>query len=346
MEQIGQHTRHEIASQPEVWGEALMYLEEHAAALQQLFTAGTYDSLLFTGCGSTYYLAIAAAALAQDLCGLPARGVPASELWLDRSATARIGHRPLLIAVSRSGATTETLRACVAWRAAGGDLLTLSCYPDQPLATLGNLNLILTSGQEQSIAQTRAFSTLYLTTVFAAACWGGRADLLAALRGLPSAGQQVLAESQPLVEALGGNLGIDRIYVLGSGIRYGLACELSLKLKEMSLSHSEPFHFLEFRHGPKSMVTPDALVVGLCSEVNRAHEEAVLREMRAQGGRILTIAEHDAEVSFRSGLPEPVRAILYLLPLQQLAFARSIARGLDPDRPLHLDAVVRLDGNV
>jgi glucosamine--fructose-6-phosphate aminotransferase (isomerizing) len=342
METPGTHTRHEIASQPEAWAAALADLAGQADALGGLFAAGGYDSLLFTGCGSTYYLAIAAAAAAQELCGLPARGVPASELWLDTASAGRVGRRSLLVAVSRSGATTETIRACEAWRAAGGDLLTLSCYPDQPLAAMGTLNLLLTSGQERSIAQTRAFTTLYLAAVFAAARWAGRDDLLAALQGLPAAGRRALAAGEAPARAVGADLGIDRIYVLGSGLRYGLACELSLKLKEMSLSHSEPFHFLEFRHGPKSMVTPETLLIGLLSEANRAHEQAVLDEMRAQGGRILAVAEEDADIALGSGLPEIARAVLYLPPLQRLAFERALARGLDPDRPTNLDAVVRL----
>jgi len=345
MPTIGAHTRHEIASQPGAWAATLATLEDHAAALSDLFATGGYDSLLFTGCGSTYYLALAAAAVGQELCALPARGLPASELWLDLPNAARVGRKPLLVAVSRSGATSETLRACAAFQAAGGDLLTLSCYPDQPLATLGRLNLVLLAGQEQSIAQTRAFSTLYLAAVFAAARWAGRSDLLAALHALPAAGRRVLDGSRALAATLGADPSIERLFVLGAGQRYGLACELSLKLKEMSLSHSEPFHVLEFRHGPKSMVTPGTLVVALLSDANRAHEVAVLDELRAQGGRILAIAEDDADMSLGSGLPEIVRSILYLPPGQQLAFERALARGLDPDHPLHLDAVVRLDAS-
>ena len=107
METTGTHTRHEIESQPEAWAAAYAHLEGQSAALDGLVAAGGYDSLLFTGCGSTYYLAIAAAAVAQQVCGLPARGLPASELWLDLPA-ARVGRKPLLVAVSRSGATTET----------------------------------------------------------------------------------------------------------------------------------------------------------------------------------------------------------------------------------------------
>jgi glucosamine--fructose-6-phosphate aminotransferase (isomerizing) len=339
----GLHTRQEIDSQPAAWAATLAELRGQGDALAELYATGGYDSLLFTGCGSTYYLAVAAAALAQELCGIPARGVPASELWLDVATTARVGRRPLLIAISRSGETTETLRACEAFQGAGGDVLTLSCYPGRPLVSVGKLNLVLPAGQEQSIAQTRAFSTLYVAAAFAIARWSGRDDLLATLEALPAAGRRVLDGTRELARAIGGDSGIDRFYVLGSGLRHGLACEISLKLKEMSLSHSEPFHFLEFRHGPKSMVTPGTLVIGLLSDAHGTHERAVLDDMRAQGGRVLAIAERDADVALASGIPEAARAVLYLPAGQQIAFERAVAQGLDPDRPLHLDAVVRLD---
>jgi glucosamine--fructose-6-phosphate aminotransferase (isomerizing) len=110
----------------------------------------------------------------------------------------------------------------------------------------------------------------------------------------------------------------------------------------MSLSHSEPFHVLEFRHGPKSMLTPGALVVGLISEAQAEQERAVLDEVRAQGARLLVIAEADADVAFGSGLPEAVRGALYLPAGQMLAFERSVSRGLNPDRPENLDPVVKL----
>ena len=84
---------------------------------------------------------------------------------------------------------------------------------------------------------------------------------------------------------MGRDASLDRFYWLGSGPRQGLACELSLKMKEMSLTHSEPFHFMEFRHGPKSMVTPQTLVVGLRSTRNGPAESAVLEDVKALGGR-------------------------------------------------------------
>src|SRR5215212_11015330 len=147
------HTWREIQSQPEAWAAALDLLRAHADELRALGQSGSYDSVIFTGCGSPYYLALAAAATFQELTGRPARGIPASEIWLNPRAALPDGGRSLLVTLSRSGETTETLRAVETFRAEGrGDVLTLSCYPSRPLTTLGDLNLVLPSGQEQSMA--------------------------------------------------------------------------------------------------------------------------------------------------------------------------------------------------
>jgi glucosamine--fructose-6-phosphate aminotransferase (isomerizing) len=126
-----------------------------------------------------------------------------------------------------------------------------------------------------------------------------------------------------------------------------LACEANLKMKEMSLTHSEPFHFLEFRHGPKSMVGLTAMVVGLLSDAQRAYEGAVLREMRQLGAKTLVLGERsddreEVDIALESHVPEEVRNVLYLPLLQLMAYHRAIAKGLDPDRPHNLDAVVSL----
>ncbi|MDI6770655.1 MAG: SIS domain-containing protein [Anaerolineales bacterium] len=338
----GQYTRTEIFSQPEAWSAALEVLTENRRAALDLQPARRYSQIIYTGCGSTYYLALAAAALTQELTGLPARAFPASELWLSPRSS-YVDGKTLLVAVSRSGETTETLRACEAFLAGKrGELVTLFCYGGMPLAKMGALNIVLPSGQEQSVAQTRAFSTLYLGTAALACLWAGREDLFASLSKLPEAGRRLLKNYALLAAELGRDASIDRFYWLGSGPRYGQAGELSLKMKEMSLSHSEPFHFMEFRHGPKSMVTPSALVVGLRSSVNAAQESAVLADVKALGGRVLTVGEEQADVQFESGVGEAIRNVLYLPVGQLIAFERSLSKGLNPDQPNNLDSVVKL----
>ncbi len=338
----GEFTRQEILSQPEAWAATLGVLDSHRQDAAGLLSSGRFDQVLFTGAGSTYYLSLAAAALTQELCGLPARAFPASELWLHPRSSYASG-RTLLVAVSRSGETSETLHACQAFLSEGrGELLTLSCYPDSTLARLGTLSLTFPSAQERSVAQTRAFSCLYLATLGLALLWSGRNDVYHSLDRLPRSCERLLQTYGPLASELGTNLNLDRFYFLGSGPRYGLACELSLKMKEMSLSHSEPFHFLEFRHGPKSRVTPSALVVGLRSSTNTEPEEAVLQEVEALGARVLSLGESATTIPFQSALDETASSPLFLPILQLMALERALARGLDPDQPRHLSAVVRL----
>jgi len=335
-------TYREIMSQPEAWAAALDVLNAQKQAVLDLVKNGHFDTVVFTGCGSTYYLSLAAAPLFQQLTGMPTRGLPASEIWL-YPGTLLKSQRILLVAVSRSGETTETLRACEAFKAGGyGKIVTLSCYPEMPLASMGDVNLVLTSGQEDSVAQTRAFSTLYVGATWLAAACAGRADLLDGMGKLPTACRSLLDRYESKAEELGKDASIDRIYYLGSGARYGLATELNLKMKEMSLSHAESFHFMEFRHGPMSMVNRDTLLVGLVSDGNRERELAVIDEMRPRGAKILTIAEKGAEVELFSNIPEEIRNPLYLPVGQLVAFNRAISRGQTPDHPHNLVTVVKL----
>lgn len=337
------HTHTEILSQPEAWSAALAVLNEQAAALRDFYRQGTFDSVLFTACGSPYYLGLAAAALLNELRSAPARSLPGSESWLNPALAYRPTEKTLFITLSRSGETSETIRACETFRANGqGAVLTLTCNPGTALTTLGDLNLVLPSGQEESLAQTRAFSTLFLATTFLAALWSDRHDVLAELNQLPHLCQSLISNYQSLARQTGHDSTLDRFYFLGSGTRHGLACELSLKMKEMSLSHSEPFHVLEFRHGPKSMATVGALVVGLVSEANYDREMAVLNEVRDQGARVIAIGEAGTDIAFNSGLSQITRNVLYLPFGQLLAYERAVFKDLNPDKPANLDAFVVL----
>ncbi len=330
-------TYDEIKSQTAAWAEALDLVS--AAALPR---AEDYGQVIFTGCGSTYYLSLAAAALYQELSGRTARAAPGGELWLNPQ-TFLSQEKTLLVAVSRSGTTTETLRAVEQFRARGrGDVVAISNY-DEALPRMADTPIIIERGQEESVAQTRSFASLYVAAAALCARMAGRNDLLSDMRGLPAAGEALMANYEAPAQEIGENLELDRFYFLGSGIRYGLACEVNLKMKEMTLTHSEPFHFLEFRHGPMSMVNEHALVVGMLSDTNRLREAKVLDEMEALGGTVLGLGESDAQVAFRSNIPESARGVLYLPVLQLLAFYRSLAKGLNPDRPTNLTAVVKLD---
>lgn len=340
----GYHTRRELLSQPDVWAAAVEQVAGRAGEIGSFLARGEYTHVVFTGCGSPYYLSLSAALVFQELTGVPTVARPASEVWLSPGDLPRLGGRGLLVVASRSGETSEAVRACDTFRRQGlGDVFYIGCYEGRSLEAFSDFRLILPEAQEESTAQTRALSTMYLATTGLALIAAGRAPELDALRSLSPAGRRILDEHGDLALSIGGDLDLDRFYFLGSRALYGLASELSLKMKEMTLSHSEPFHTLEFRHGPRSMATEGACVVALFSEGRRALEQAVLAEMADQGAQLLTLDEHDADVAFASGLPAPLRDVLYLPVGQLVALERSLAKGLNPDAPDNLVAYVTLE---
>jgi glucosamine--fructose-6-phosphate aminotransferase (isomerizing) len=331
------HTYTEIKSQTEAWAQAL-----DVARSANLPAAENYEQVIFTGCGSTYYLSLAAAALYQELTGRIARAIPGGELLLN-SQTILTRSKNLLVAISRSGTTTETVKAVEKFRSEKrGDVIVISNY-DEVLSRSADVNIVIPKGQEKSVAQTRSFASMFVAMSAFCARMAGRNDLLDVMNRLPEIGNRLMDKYESYAKEIGENLNFDRFYFLGSGIRYGLACEVNLKMKEMTLTHSEPFHFLEFRHGPMSMVNQNAVVVGMLSDVNRVHEAMVLSEMKMLGGTVASLGETDAEVEFHSEIPESVRGVLYLPVLQLMAYYRSLAKGLNPDSPTNLTAVVKLN---
>ncbi|MGQ9585960.1 MAG: SIS domain-containing protein [Anaerolineae bacterium] len=345
-------TQKEILSQPDVWAATLPDLEGHRQAILDGLSCAPGQEILFVGCGSTHYVALSLASAAQEVRGLRARGAPASEAYLFPRQVLADAANTYLVAVSRSGATTETLRAIETYRQAGGaGVLGITCYEDSPLVRACDFCLVTRQAHEKSVAQTRSLTTMLLAGLFGIGVAAGDPDLLGQLRRLPPAGRTVFNEHLQAAESLGECLDLSQVFFLGSGSLYGVASEAMLKLKEMSLTVSQAFHSLEFRHGPISMVDQDTLVVGLLSQAAFAEELAVLHETKALGATVLALvpAEQaaachglDRVIPLPEGFSDQARLPLYLLPLQWLALTRALAKGLNPDRPRHLEPVVYL----
>jgi glucosamine--fructose-6-phosphate aminotransferase (isomerizing) len=346
----GQHTYSEIMSQPQVWAEVLAETQSRAQEIAQRWQDVDAKQVLFTGCGSTHYLSHTAAALLQGLTGVQAQGVPASEIVFFPDATVAAPEDTLLVTVSRSGTTTETAAAIDRFRQLGGKAVWgITCYPETPVGQETDFVLLAEAAHEQSVAQTRSFSSMLLITQALAAIAGG--EDVDAMRTLPDAAHRLLSEYGELAQRLGEKQALTRFFFLGSGPIYGIACEVMLKMKEMSISHSEAYYFMEFRHGPKSLVDEHSLVTAMLSPRTQSHEMAVTEECVQMGGHALAVAAQHADsgeadaIEFGVDGPDWSLPALYLPVLQLLAYYRAISRGLDPDNPRNLTAVVELDRN-
>jgi glucosamine--fructose-6-phosphate aminotransferase (isomerizing) len=337
-------TYQEIITQPKAWQGALLAVSNGKEAIKEIWNTIDFTDVIFTGCGSTYYLSLAVASIFQQMTGCIARAIPGGDLFMYPNTAFPQRGDTLLVAISRSGTTTETIAAVKNFREQErGRVIVITNNKDTPLTAMGDFAVVIPEGQEQSVAQTRSFASMYVASTSLALEVAGREDLLEAMSGLIACGEGLIQSYEPLAREIGENMNLDRFYFLGSGPRYGIACEASLKMKEMTLTHCEPFHFMEFRHGPMSMVKETAMVIGLLSQVNRYYESPVLEEMAQLGAKVLSLGEAETDISFESNIPESVRNVLFLPPLQLIAYYRSLAKGLNPDKPKNLSAVVQLD---
>jgi glucosamine--fructose-6-phosphate aminotransferase (isomerizing) len=331
MSQQMSHTEREILSQPDVWQQTLDDLDPRSL---RPAVGGDITDIVVTGCGSTHYLAMTASALLRD-AGRRALALPASELLPEAQPRLVDPKRTLLLAISRSGTTTETLQAVEHFRRVGGGrVAAITCYPESALAQAADVVWAAPAAAEQSVAQTRSFTSMQLIASALAGAVQG-ADL-GALDALPLMASEAFLLWRDAVAELARNASLGSFYFLGSGALFGIASEGMLKLKEMSLTASEAYHALEFRHGPMSMCDETAAVIALISRERFELEQAVLDDIAPFGAQLVKVG-----VSVES--PSWAIPALYLLPLQLLALERALAKGLDPDHPRHLTAVIHLD---
>ena len=285
----GYVTLQEILSQPAAWKAVLEEAAQQSATLKAHWKPKEIQEVIFTGCGSTYYLSRSAAEIFKGETGMMVSAYPASDLCLFPDLILSKDVSRTLVTISRSGETSETLRAADQFRLRNhGPVFAISCYEASSLVKKASVSLIAKEARETSVAQTRSFSSMLAAANSLTALLAGR-PLSSRFLQLPDLGEDLISTYHDLSRQLGSDKSFERFFFLGSGPFYGLACEAMLKMKEMSLSYSEAYHFLEFRHGPMSMVNERTLIVGLLSENAFEHELRLLSEMRELGAKVFAI---------------------------------------------------------
>lgn len=345
----GSLTRNEILSQPEVWGRALRRLDESGWA-QFPDTCPRGPGLLI-GAGTSLYLARILAHVGRAVSGEALFAVPPSDI-LVAGEDYTAGKKPWSMGISRSGTTTETVRALGLLRDwFSEDTYALTCHSEAEMAKHATATLAVDEAAEASVVMTRSFTTMLLAMSRWIFRLHSKKELLAAQEKLEEVGgglmDRLAADAAEAVKRFTPG----HIVTFGQGAYYGLACEVALKVKEMAILPSEPFHTLEYRHGPKSIAGEETLIIALMSDRGRELEAAVLKEMRALGARVWAIAESaqgltedhaDLVTELGTGLPEFARLPLVLPALHLYGLELALSRGQDPDNPKNLTQVVTL----
>lgn len=289
------HAENELNSQPECWIRAAEQAGRHRGALPE-----PGERVAVVGCGTSYFMAQAVAALREGAGQGETDAFPASEFPPGRPYDR-------ILALTRSGTTTEVLELLD--ESAGRTRTTaVTADPDTPVASAADDLVVLDFADERSVVQTR-FATTALT-------------LLRAHLGLHT--DAVVADARtalaaPLPEGL---VECTQFTFLGRGWTVGLAHEAGLKMREASLSWTESYPAMEYRHGPISVTTE-----GTATWMLGPAPAGLAEQVRATGGRWI-----------EGGL-DPLAE---LVRVQRLAVAVAAARGLDPDRPRHLTRSVIL----
>lgn len=346
------YTREEIFSQPESWARALRQAERLRSELTELFAADPSRPVLFAGCGSSYYLSASLAWLYRAVIGRHAGATVASEVLFFPQALPAPAERLLAVLISRTGHTTETVRAAETLaRRPGVTTLAVTCEPRSPLESAATRALVLDDPPERSTVMTRQFGALLLLLLCTFGYVAGDAALDAGLARLPELCRSLLEQHVAAIEAFVAAAPVERGVFLGQGPAYALACEGALKLNEMALTPSNAYPSLEYRHGPISTTGPGLAAVMLITDAAAQEEAALAGELRSLGARTLVVCDRatpelagaaDCLIELKTGLPDLLRVPLYLPVLHLVGFFQAARRGVNPDSPPHLSRYVTL----
>jgi glutamine---fructose-6-phosphate transaminase (isomerizing) len=347
------HTWNEILSQAGVWKSVLEEIRE-SPQIAEIGEINGKREFLFVGCGTSFYLAEAAAISWTLLTGKPARAIPASEVLLFTSLIRAEGDKLNAVVISRSGRTSEAVRAAGVLRQ---ELRIRTygitcCAQTSELEQACDCTIKLGAADEQSMVMTRSFTSMLLCLQVLAAYCAGNPQFVESLRSVAEEfAPRIPAIAEQLERFVARNSFADYVF-LGQGPFHGIAREAALKVMEMSCSYSQFFHSLEFRHGPKAIVSPATCLTFLLSESAREAETEVLEEMKELGGVTVAICNRADEAIRRGsdlvielGLNAPELALLgpSIVPCQFLAYFTAMLKSLNPDQPKNLSRVVLLD---
>ncbi|WP_180954004.1 SIS domain-containing protein [Bacillus sp. M6-12] len=338
------HTWNEITNQDEALQKTLSVMRNFV-----LDNSKSTDVHVFTGCGTSFYLAHSAAKYFQKVTGKTAAAVPASEIFMDENSVFSKDNTYQLIAISRSGTTSEVVKALDYVKEAGNiETLALTCNEASETAKLADKSIVLDFISEKSVVMTQSFTNMLYSLQLYAAIVAESEDVKFALGNVPELSSHMLEDKDKL-KSLAGDSKYTRYVFLGASVFNGIAKEATLKLKEMTQTECESYSNLEFRHGPISIVDTSTVAVLLSSDASEVFDGSLVTDIQEKGGKVVVFAKEgssvtgDITVSIPTKLGSDEVMAAYMPHLQLLAYFKAVSLGLNPDEPRNLTQVVKLN---
>lgn len=308
------------------------------------------------GCGSAYYVGELGALMIEELARIPAHAEAASEF---RYRNPIIEPDTLYVAVSQSGETADTAFAVREVRRKGGQVIGLVNVVGSTIARECDGGIYLHAGPEISVASTKALTHMGVGFALLALLLGRVRDLsvsdgqriIAGLERLPQDIERVLADEEHIARLARELSGAESLFFIGRVRGFPVAREGAQKFKEVSYRHAEAYQSSELKHGPLALIEPDRPTVAIIpddelTERNIAAAEQVL----AREGRVIAVTHSGVELGWvaerRVDVPRNEREldpILFMIPMQLLAYHAALALGLDIDKPRNLAKSVTVE---
>ncbi len=355
----------EIFEQPGAVANTLEMVIGAQSIVPQLFgveaesTMKRINAVTVLACGTSYHAGLVARYWIEAIAGIPCSVEIASEFRYRESVP---NPDALVIAISQSGETADTIAALQFAKSLGQDRTLAICnVAESSLIRHASMKFLTRAGPEIGVASTKAFTTqlaaLFLLTLVLAKTRGRLSAVdeqrhLQALRHLPAALQKVLALEPEVAKWAKSFADKQHALFLGRGMHYPIAMEGALKLKEISYIHAEAYPAGELKHGPLALVDKDMPVIAIApNDALLDKLKSNLQEVRARGGELYVFADADSLIQAGDGLhiirmnehAGYLSPILHTLPLQLLAYHAALTKGTDVDKPRNLAKSVTVE---
>lgn len=316
------------------------------------------QKILITACGSAYYAGCAGKYTIEKLCHLPVQTELASEL---RYSDPLVDEHTLLIVLSQSGETADTIAAMKECRSRGAKILAIANVVGSTIAKLADCTLYTWAGPEIAVATTKGYTTqmlvLYLFALYVAKRRntlepGQYRRLIGELKGLPKLMQQAL-DMNPRIPRLAKKYHkAQSMFFIGRNTDYAVALEGALKMKEISYIHAESYAAGELKHGTIALIQEKQPVIALCCNPSVTEKTmSNIVEVKARGAEVLAVAERGNQkiVSLADDMiyvPKVdtlLAACVEIIPLQLLAYYVARENGCDIDKPKNLAKSVTVE---
>jgi glucosamine--fructose-6-phosphate aminotransferase (isomerizing) len=318
----------------------------------------SFDRICIVACGTSWHSGLVGKFLLEEHCRIPVEVDIASEF---RYRNPVVNARTLMVLISQSGETADTLAAMREGRARGAKAVAICNVVDSSIAREADGVIYTHAGPEIGVASTKAFVTQLVALYLLAVRFGrsiGKLDsvqggeLIAGLLQVSSLMEETLKLDAEIEKVAKRYMNSRDFLYLGRGMNYPIALEGALKLKEISYIHAEGYPAGEMKHGPIALIDENMPVVVLVPK-NSTYEKVVsnMEEVIARGGRVIAVCSRgDKDIRGKvetvieiPDAPEELLPLLLSIPLQLLAYHVAVLKGTDVDQPRNLAKSVTVE---